>query len=582
MLRVFRDLKWFVKQQWFKYVIVLISSLLLTYLVTIPPKVIGNFLDKFINNSLIRTDVYEVFWLMLGLSLGIYLLSFLNRYFLGNLFHLIFYEIKIRFLQNVFLQDGPFFEQYYPGDLIARATGDTWAVSNVSTHMLFRLIDTVTMIILSLVLMINIKLELTLLSIIPLPIIFIVVIKIRPKISQNWRKVREENSRLNNLVMESVTNVKLVRGFVKEEEDEEKLRQSAEKSYQIERRSVLLQSVFGPTFRVVTLVSQGIALIYGSYLIINQRLTIGELITFNLYLGMFAGPLFRLGNQITVISQSGIAYDRINEILNATPTLKDLPRATTLKDIEVIEFKNLCFKYPNDEHFTIENINLQIPKGSTIGIVGKTGSGKTTLVRQLLRQFPITSGTITINNRNIDQYTKESIRKNIAYVPQEHMLFSRTVLENIELGLSDETAYEVDEVVKMADFEKDLPFLQDGLNTIVGEAGVTLSGGQKQRLSIARALLKNSEVLILDDSLSAVDGMTEANILRNLKKYRSDKTNIIVAHRLTAVEDADLIICLDKGRIVERGTHQELMENKQWYYEQYIIQQMEAEDDGKE
>ena len=162
------------------------------------------------------------------------------------------------------------------------------------------------------------------------------------------------------------------------------------------------------------------------------------------------------------------------------------------------------------------------------------------------------------------------------------MLFSRTVLENIELGLSDETAYEVDEVVKMADFEKDLLFVQDGLNTIVGEAGVTLSGGQKQRLSIARALLKNSEVLILDDSLSAVDGMTEANILRNLKKYRSDKTNIIVAHRLTAVEDADLIICLDKGRIVERGTHQELMENKQWYYEQYIIQQMEAEDDGKE
>jgi len=264
-------------------------------------------------------------------------------------------------------------------------------------------------------------------------------------------------------------------------------------------------------------------------------------------------------------------------VLNAEPVLKDIPNAKTLKDIDQIEFRDVSFKYPGDKDYIIKDINLTISKGMTLGIVGKTGSGKTTLVRQLLRQFPITKGKIVINNKDIDQFTKDSIRRNIAYVPQEHMLFSRTVLENIQLGLSENSVYDIEEVIKMADFEKDLPFLQDGLNTIIGEAGVTLSGGQKQRLSIARALLKNSEVLILDDSLSAVDGMTEANILRNLKKYRKGKTNIIVAHRLTAVEDADLIICLDKGRIVEQGTHEELMANKQWYYEQYIVQQMEAE-----
>lgn len=577
MFRVFRDFKWFVKQQWYKYVIVLVSSLSLAYLTTLPPKVMGEFIDKITYKTLIKSDVYYVFIIMVALALGIYMLSLLYNYYLGNLFHKIFYEIKIRFLQNVFLQDGTFFETYYPGDLIARATGDTWAVSNVSTNMLFHLIDTIAMIILSLILMLRIKIDLTLLSIIPLPIIVIVVMKIRPKISQNWRKVRAENSRLNNLVMESVTNVKLVRGFVREQEDEQRLRESAEKAYKIERKSVLLRSVIGPTFRVVTLMSQGIALIYGAYLIINQRLSIGQLITFNLYLGMFARPLFRLGNQITIISQSGVAYDRVNEVLNAEPVLKDIPSAKTLKDIDQIEFRDVSFKYPGDKDYIIKDINLTIPKGMTLGIVGKTGSGKTTLVRQLLRQFPITKGKIVINNKDIDQFTKDSIRRNIAYVPQEHMLFSRTVLENIQLGLSENSVYDIEEVIKMADFEKDLPFLQDGLNTIVGEAGVTLSGGQKQRLSIARALLKNSEVLILDDSLSAVDGMTEANILRNLKKYRKGKTNIIVAHRLTAVEDADLIICLDKGRIVEQGTHEELMANKQWYYEQYIVQQMEAE-----
>lgn len=575
MFRVFRELKWFVKTQWYKYLIVLIGSLLLTFMITLPPKYIGSFLDKIVYETLVRQDVLEIFWIMLGLALFIYIVAIINRYVLGNLFHKLFYHIKIKFLQNVFLQDGDFFENYYPGDLIARATGDTYAVANVSTYMLFHLIDTLTMIGLSAVLMFRIKPSLALYSIIPLPIIFFVVIYFRPKISQNWRLVRQENSHLNNLVMESVSNAKLIRGFVKEDDDEKKLRKSAEEAYRIERKSVLLQSIFGPTFRVVTLISQAIALIYGAYLIINQELSIGNLITFNLYLGMFSWPLFRLGNQITAISQSGVAYDRVNEILNAEPVLQDIPAACTLKAIENITFKDVSFKYPNDRDFIIQDINLEIKKGTTLGIVGKTGSGKTTLVRQLLRQFPITEGSISINGRNIDQYKKKSVRENIAYVPQEHLLFSRTVLENIELGASQFTDKSIEEVIEMADFKKDLPFLQDGLQTIVGEAGVTLSGGQKQRLSIARALLKNAEVLILDDSLSAVDGMTEANILRNLKKHRKDKTNIIVAHRLTAVENADLIICLEEGRIVESGTHQELMKNKKWYYEQYIIQQME-------
>lgn len=579
MFRVFRDLKWFVKTQWYKYVIVLIGSLLLTYVVTLPPKLIGEFLDKIVYETLVREDVIKIFWIMIGVAFIIYFLALINRYILGNLFHRLFYYIKIKFLQNVFLQDGDFFENYYPGDLIARATGDTYAVANVSTYMLFQLIDTVTMIALSAVLMFRIKPSLAVYSIIPLPIIFLVVIYFRPKISRNWRLVRKENSHLNNIVMESVSNAKLIRGFVKEEDDEKKLRKSAEEAYRIERKSVLLQSIFGPTFRVVTLISQGIALIYGAYLIINQELSIGNLITFNLYLGMFSWPLFRLGNQITVISQSGVAYERVNEILNAKPVLEDLPNACKLKSIDNIKFIDVSFKYPNDRDYIIDNINLEIKKGSTLGIVGKTGSGKTTLVRQLLRQFPLTKGAITINDRNLDQYEKNSIRENIAYVPQEHQLFSRTVLENIELGTSKFTDKTIDEVILMADFKKDLPFLQDGLQTMVGEAGVTLSGGQKQRLSIARALLKNAEVLILDDSLSAVDGMTEANILKSLKKHRKDKTNIIVAHRLTAVEEADQIICIDQGRIVERGTHQELMKNKKWYYEQYIIQQMEEKSD---
>lgn len=216
-----------------------------------------------------------------------------------------------------------------------------------------------------------------------------------------------------------------------------------------------------------------------------------------------------------------------------------------------------------------------------MGIVGKTGSGKSTLVRQLVRQLPIEEGKIFINGEEIEDFNQQNVRKHIGYVPQEHVLFSRSVLKNVLLGDSNATEEEVNEAVMMADFEKDIAELSNGYDTIVGEYGVTLSGGQKQRLAIARAFLKNADVLVLDDSLSAVDGKTESNIIHSLKKYRGNRTNIIVAHRLSAVMNANLIIVLDQGEIVERGTHEELMALKGWYYEQFLAQQMEEGDENE-
>jgi len=517
---------------------------------------------------------------MIIIALVIYIAAALKNRILGGINHKLFYELKNRFIGNIFKQDGDFFEEYHSGDLISRATGDTNMIARVATHLLFNTVDTIVSLIFAFVAMYSLNIKLTLYSIIPLPLIFFIVLYLRPKIMRNWRQVRKEVSHLNDLVMESVTHVKLVRGFVKEEEDELKLSDKAELVYKTSRKSVLMQSVFMPSFRMITLISQGIALGLGAYLIMTQSgFTVGNLVSFNLYLGMFAGPLFRLGNQITVLSQSRVSFERVNEVLNAIPTIGDVEDAMELEKIDRIQFNNLSFRYPQDEEYTIKDINLKIERGKTLGVVGKTGSGKTTLLRQLLRRYVIDKGNILINNIPIGLYKKLSIRENIAYVPQEHILFSRTVLENLELGVSNDTDISIDESVLMADFKKDLAYLTDDLQTIVGESGVTLSGGQKQRLSIARAFLKNSYVLIMDDSLSAVDGITEANILHNLKNYRKGKTTIISSHRLSAIEHADEIIVLEKGKIVERGTHQELLSNKKWYYEQYLIQQMEDSDE---
>ena len=576
MFLVFKDMSWFFKKNWFKYVIVFVFTILFSFLLTLSPEIIEDVVDLINNGLLTLKDIYKASGFLLGLAIGIYLSAVIKNYLLGSLFHEFFYQIKVRFMNNIFRQDGDFFEEYYSGDLISRATGDTHDVARVSTYLLFALVDTTLTIFLSFFRMVEKDLGLTLLAIIPLPIIFVVVLIIRPKISANWRKVRKEISHLNNLVMESVANVKLVRGFNKEQEDYVKLEKSATTAFEIEKKSVLLRSVFSPIFNLVVLISQGVALGYGSYLILNNSgFTVGQLISFNMFLIMFSRPLFRLGNQITFISQSGISAERVSEILKAEPKINDCLGAIPLTDIKDVEFKDYSFHYPNEKTNIIEDINLVIKQGNTIGIVGKTGSGKSTLVKQLLRMYTITGGKICINGKPINYYQKMSIRENISYIPQENQLFSRTVLDNLLLGESKYSTFSIDDAIDMADFRKDIPYLENGLDTIVGEAGVTLSGGQKQRISIARAMYKNSEILIMDDALSAVDGITEKNILKSIKDYRKDKTNIIIAHRLTAVESADVIIVMDHGRIVEKGTHEELMSRKGWYYEQYIFQEME-------
>lgn len=337
-----------------------------------------------------------------------------------------------------------------------------------------------------------------------------------------------------------------------------------------------INALFGPITKVGTGISYVVALGYGAHLVATEAMTVGQLVTFNVYLGLAVWPIFAIGELINVMQQGNASLDRVQETLNYEADVRNIPNPQMIATPKAIGFDDLTFQYPMSQVKNLQQISLSLKKGQTLGIVGKTGAGKTTFLRQLLREYPIGQGQLSIDGIDITAQTKEQILDWIGYVPQDHVLFSRTIRENILFGKEDATQAELQQAIRAAYFEKDLENLPMGLETLVGEKGVSLSGGQKQRVSIARALIKDPEILMLDDSLSAVDAKTEARIIENIQRERDGKTTIITTHRLSGIQHADIIIVLDDGQVVEQGTHEELLSRQGWYKEQFDRQQLEG------
>ncbi|SDT12911.1 ATP-binding cassette, subfamily B [Paenibacillaceae bacterium GAS479] len=577
MFSVIGKLGWYFKLEWKRYTIAVVLLTLVGFVEVLPPKLLGYTVDGISQGTLTGSKFY---WIVAG-WIAITIISYFITYiWMSRLFggaNVLERLLRGKLMGHFLKMTPTFFERNRTGDLMARSTNDLWAISMTAGFGILTLVDsTVFMLTILFMMAVFISWKLTLAALLPLPIIAIVMGIFGKMIHERFIKAQDAFGELNDEVLESVAGVRVVRAYVQEAADRNRFHA---KTNEVLNRNIAvakIDALFEPVNKILVGLSYIIGLVYGGVLVFRNEITLGDLISFNIFLGMLIWPMFAIGELINMLQRGSASLDRVEETLGAKADVAD---SGTLMDVEMpeeITFRNLTFRYPSSQEDNLRDINFSLPKGATLGVVGRTGSGKTTLLKQLIREYPAGAGEITISDVPIDRLSLDRLHSWIGYVPQQPILFSRSIRENILFGGEGATEEDLERALVRASFAKDILFLPDGLETLVGEKGVALSGGQKQRVSIARALIADPEILLLDDSLSAVDAKTEAEIIEGIRTERAGKTTIITTHRLSAVQHAELILVMDDGRITQRGTHEELLQQGGWYREQYDRQQLEA------
>lgn len=575
-MRLFSQLSWYFLREWRRYLGAVSLLILIAILQLLPPKIVGIIVDGVTRQHLDSSTIMMWIAIMLVTALVVYLLRYVWRVLLFGASYQLAVELREDFYRQLSRQHPEFYLRHRTGDLIARATNDVDRVVFAAGEGVLTLVDSLVMGCAVLIVMsTQISWQLTLLALVPMPIMALMIKRYGSQLHQRFKLAQAAFSSLNDQAQESLTSIRMVKAFGLENHQSWQFSAIAADAGEKNLRVARVDARFDPTIYIAIGLSNLLAIGGGSWLVWHQQMTLGQLTSFVMYLGLMIWPMLALAWMFNIVERGSAAWSRIRALLSEAPAVEDgskiLPEGRGVLQVAIREF---C--YPGSQQPTLRSLNVNLKPGQMLGLCGPTGAGKSTLLSLIQRHFDISQGDIRYHGIPLPQLRIDSWRSRLAVVNQTPFLFSDTVANNIALGRPGASRDDIEQAAKLASVHEDILRLPQGYETEVGERGVMLSGGQKQRISIARALLLNAEVLVLDDALSAVDGRTEHQILHNLRNWGQGRTVIISAHRLSALTEASEILVLQQGIVAQRGDHYALLEQDGWYRDMYRYQQLEA------
>ena len=573
-MSIIQKLWWFFKLEKRRYLVGIVALVLVSVLNLIPPMVMGRVIDAITSGRLTQDELLlHLFYLLLA-AFGMYYLRYVWRmYILGTSYRL-GQIMRSRLFEHFTKMSPAFYQNYRTGDLMAHATNDINALTRLAGGGVMSAVDaSITALVTLLTMLFSISWQMTLVAILPLPFMAYATSRLGRKTHKAFGESQAAFSELNNKVQESVSGIKVTKSFGYQSDELASFQEVNDLTFQKNLQTMKYDSLFDPMVLLFVGSSYALTLLVGAFMVQAGQVTVGNLVTFISYLDMLVWPLMAIGFLFNITQRGKVSYQRIESLLSQKSPVKD--PESPLDGIENGRLDYAIDRFAFEDEETLRDIHFSLEKGQTLGLVGQTGSGKTALIKLLLREYDVDQGAIYLNGHDIRAYRLADLRSLMGYVPQDQFLFASSIIDNIRFGNPDLPFSAVEEATQLAQVYQDIQAMPEGFDTVIGEKGVSLSGGQKQRLAMSRAMILNPDILILDDSLSAVDAKTEFAIIDNLKETRKDKTTIITAHRLSAVVHADLILVMQDGRIIERGRHEDLLALDGWYAQTYQSQQLE-------